>query len=90
MSHQRPRTHVRVGVFTECEPRSVVCHVRNHDRERRIRVLRSAELGRLHAVTLTGTAGTVVQTIPLTDVQAGFLRACQVAPPPRMTTLHPA
>ncbi len=34
------------------------------------------ELGRLHAVRLTGSAGTVVQTIPLTDVQAGILRAC--------------
>jgi hypothetical protein len=48
------------------------------------------ELGRLHAVTLSGTAGTVVQTTPLNDVQAGILRACQVAPPPRVTTLHPA
>ena len=48
------------------------------------------ELGRLHAVTLTGSAGTVVQTTPLTDVQAGILRTCQVAPPPRVTTLHPA
>ena len=37
------------------------------------------ELGRLHAVTLTGSAGTVVQTTPLTDAQAGILRACQVA-----------
>jgi hypothetical protein len=48
------------------------------------------ELGRLHAVTLTGSAGTVVQTTPRTDVQAGILRACQVTPPPRVTTLHPA
>jgi hypothetical protein len=48
------------------------------------------ELGRLHAVTLTGSAGTVVQTTPLTDVQAAILRACQVTPPPRVTTLHPA
>ena len=47
------------------------------------------ELSRLHAVTLTGSAGTVVQTTPLTDVQATILRACQVAPPPRVTTLHP-
>ncbi len=49
-----------------------------------------AELGRLHAVTLTGSAGTVVQTTPLTDVQVGILRACEVTPPPRVTTLHPA
>jgi len=47
------------------------------------------ELGRLQAVTLSGTAGTVVQTTPLTEVQAGILRACQVTPPPRVTTLHP-
>jgi Transposase DDE domain len=47
------------------------------------------ELGRLHAVTLTGSAGTIVQTTPLTEAQAGILRACQVAPPPRVTTLHP-
>jgi hypothetical protein len=38
------------------------------------------ELGRLHAVTLSGTAGTVVQTTPLSEVQAGILRACQVPP----------
>jgi hypothetical protein len=31
------------------------------------------ELSRLHAVTLTGSAGTVVQTTPLTDVQAAIL-----------------
>ena len=46
-------------------------------------------LGRLHAATLHCTAGTVVQTTPLTDVQAGILRACQVTPPPRVTMLHP-
>jgi hypothetical protein len=34
--------------------------------------------------------GTVVQTTPLTEAQAGILRACQVPPPPRVTTLHPA
>jgi transposase len=48
------------------------------------------ELGRLHAVTLSGTAGTVVQTTALSEVQAGIVRACQVPPPPRVTTLHPA
>jgi len=48
------------------------------------------ELGRLHAVTLTGSAGTVVQTTPLSEAQADILRACQVAPPPHVTTLHPA
>jgi hypothetical protein len=48
------------------------------------------ELGRLHAVTLSGSAGSVVRTTPLTDVQACILRACQVTPPPRVTTLHAA
>jgi transposase len=48
------------------------------------------ELGRLHAVTLSGTAGTVVPTTPLSEVQASILRACKVPPPPRVTTLHPA
>jgi hypothetical protein len=48
------------------------------------------ELGRVHAVTLTGSAGAVVQTTPLTEAQAGILRFCRVAAPPRVTTLHPA
>ncbi len=48
------------------------------------------ELSRLHAVTLTGSASTVVQTTPLTDAQALIHRACQVTPPPHVTTLHPA
>lgn len=33
----------------------------------------ATELGRVHAVTLTGTAGTVVQTTPPSDTAAGFL-----------------
>ena len=37
------------------------------------------EPGRLHAVTLSGTAGTAVQTTPMTEFQAGILRTCQVA-----------
>ncbi len=48
------------------------------------------ELGRIHAVTLTGTAGTTVHTTPLTTTQAGILRDCQITPPPRITTLDPA
>ncbi len=48
------------------------------------------ELGRIHAITLTGTAGTAVHTTPLTATQAGILRDCQVTPPPRITTLDPA
>jgi hypothetical protein len=50
----------------------------------------ATELGRVHAVTLTGTAGTAVQTTPPSEVAAGFLAACGVDPPPRITHLHPA
>jgi Transposase DDE domain len=48
------------------------------------------ELGRLHAVTLTGPTGTVIQTTELTTAQQGILRACGLTPPPRITALHPA
>jgi hypothetical protein len=48
------------------------------------------ELGRIHAVTLTGSAGTVVHTTSLTITQADILRHCQVTPPTRITTLDPA
>jgi hypothetical protein len=48
------------------------------------------ELGRVHAVTLTSSAGTVVQTTPLTAVQQGIVDACGVDTPPRVTHLHPA
>ncbi|WP_344253761.1 IS1634 family transposase [Pseudonocardia hydrocarbonoxydans] len=48
------------------------------------------ELGRLHAITLSGPAGTVVQTTEPTTAQLGILRACGLTPPPRITTLDPA
>jgi Transposase DDE domain len=48
------------------------------------------ELGRLHAVTLTGPTGTVTQTTELSTAQQGILRACEVTPPPRITALRPA
>jgi hypothetical protein len=47
------------------------------------------ELGRIHTVTITGTAGTVTQTTPLTEIQQGIVDACGVAAPPRITHLHP-
>jgi hypothetical protein len=50
----------------------------------------SRELDRLAAVTLTGTAGTVVQTTDPTDAQRAFLGACKVALPPRISALTPA
>jgi transposase len=49
----------------------------------------ATELGRVHAVTLTGSAGTVVQTTPPSDAAAGFLAACGVDPLPRITHLDP-
>jgi Transposase DDE domain len=48
------------------------------------------ELGRLHAVTLTGPTGTLTQTTELSTAQQGILRACGLTPPPRITALHPA
>ena len=48
------------------------------------------ELGRLHAVTLTGSAGSVVHVTPLSTAQAGILQACQVPAPATVTALHPA
>jgi hypothetical protein len=48
------------------------------------------ELGRVHAVTLHSSAGTVVQTTPLSAVQQSIVDACGVATPPRVTHLHPA
>lgn len=50
----------------------------------------ATELGRVHAVTLQGSAGTVVHTTPPSDAAAGFLGACGIDPPPRITHLDPA
>lgn len=50
----------------------------------------SIELGRVHAVTLTGSAGSVVHLTPLSTAQAGILAACQVPAPATVTALHPA
>ncbi|MGH3452677.1 MAG: IS1634 family transposase [Haloechinothrix sp.] len=49
----------------------------------------ATELGRVHAVTLQGSAGTVVQTTPPSEAATGFLGACGIDPPPRITHLHP-
>ena len=48
------------------------------------------ELGRVHAVPLTSSAGTVVQTTPLSTVQQSIVDACDITPPPRVTHLHTA
>jgi transposase len=47
------------------------------------------QLSRVHAVTLTGTAGTVVHTTPLTSAQAGIVTACGLPQPPAVTALDP-
>jgi transposase len=47
------------------------------------------DLGRLHAITLSGPAGTVVQTTEPTTPQLGILRACGLTTPPRITALDP-
>ena len=63
-----------------------VAERRCHTTWRRI----ATELGRVHAVTLHGSAGSVVHTTPPSDAAAGFLAACGIDPPPRVTHLHPA
>ena len=49
----------------------------------------ATELGRVHAVTLTGSTGTAIHTTPLNPTQTGILRDCRVTPPPRITALDP-
>jgi hypothetical protein len=48
------------------------------------------ELGRVHAVALTGSAGTAVHITPLSTTQAGIYRDCQVTAPPAITALGPS
>jgi transposase len=50
----------------------------------------ATELGRVHAVALTGSAGTAVHTTPLTTTQAGIYRDCQITPPAAITALDPS
>ena len=50
----------------------------------------ATELNRVHAVTLTGTAGSVVHTTPLTTTQSGIVATCQVPTPAVVTALDPA
>ncbi len=50
---------------------------------------RDRALGRVHAVTLHSSAGTVVQTTPLTTVQQSIVDACGIPTPPRITHLNP-
>lgn len=47
------------------------------------------QMSRVHAVTLTGTAGTVVHTTPLSTTQAGIVTACGLPLPPAVTAIDP-
>jgi transposase len=47
------------------------------------------QLGRITQVTLTGPAGTVVQTNPLTAEQKAIYQALSTQPPARITTFDP-
>lgn len=49
----------------------------------------ATELGRVHAVTLAGSAGSVVQTTPPSPAAEAFLAACGIPRPPAITTLDP-
>jgi transposase len=48
------------------------------------------ETGRLQRVTLTGKAGTIVQTTPLRPTQRAIYQALSIDPPPRVSAFDPA
>ncbi len=48
------------------------------------------ETGRLQQVTLTGQAGTIVQTTPLRPTQRAIYQALSIDPPPRVSAFDPA
>src|SRR6266540_178580 len=48
------------------------------------------ETGRLQQVTLTGEAGTIVQTTPLRPTQRAIYQALSIDPPPRVSAFDPA
>jgi transposase len=50
----------------------------------------ATELGRVHAVALTGSVGTAVHTTPLNTAQAGIYRECRITPPAAITAINPA
>jgi len=47
------------------------------------------EMGRCHAVSLSGPAGRVCHTTALTDTQSSILSLCHVDKPPAITHLDP-
>ncbi len=48
------------------------------------------QLSRVPSVTLTGTAGTIIRTTPLTTPQSGIVAACGLPQPPVVTALDPS
>jgi transposase len=48
------------------------------------------ETSRLQQVTLTGEAGTIVQTTPLRPTQRAIYQALSIDPPPRISVFDPA
>jgi hypothetical protein len=48
------------------------------------------ETGRLQQVTLTGEAGTIVQTTPLRPTHKAIYQALSIDPPPRVSAFDPA
>ena len=99
-SVKRPRID-KPPSFRNCHPLSLCCccHDSGHASYRAFpartpptgdtwaRIAR--EMDRMAAVTLTGTAGTVVQATEPTETQRAILSACKVSLPPRITSLHP-
>jgi hypothetical protein len=49
----------------------------------------ATELRRVHAVTVTGSAGTAIHTTPPSAAQVSILRDCQVPAPAVLTALDP-
>jgi transposase len=49
----------------------------------------ASELRRIHAVELSGPAGSLVQTTPLNETQSAILSACGVPKPPKVSVLQP-
>jgi Transposase DDE domain len=81
---ERIRAHVLI-----CWLALLLVRVAERESGRTWRRLRT-ELERIKLVTLTGPAGAVEQTTPLTDSQREILAALDLPPPPPVTSLDPA
>jgi hypothetical protein len=49
----------------------------------------TTDTDRNHLVTITGPAGSVAHSTPLTTTQTGIRTTCHVTPPPTITRLNP-